>query len=73
MERPVYRLRKAFYRHPDAGAYLEQKCDKHVRSVGSMPVGEEWPSCYWPEKPRLFLAIYVGDCKLAGPAGSLAD
>ena len=45
LRRPVRRLKKALYGHPDAGTYWEQKCDAHVRSVGFVPIGPEWPSC----------------------------
>ena len=46
MQRPVCRLRKALYGHPDSGTYWEQKCDDHAKSVGVKPFGVEWPSCY---------------------------
>ena len=68
--RPVVRLVKALYGHPDAGTMWEQHCDTHVREVGFMPVGEEWPSMYF-HKERLLLVIYVDDLKLAGPAQNL--
>ena len=34
---------KALYGHPDAGTYWEQKCDAHVKAVGFVPIGLEWP------------------------------
>ena len=69
--RPVVRLVKALYGHPDAGTMWEQHCDKHVREVGFMPVGEEWPSMYFHKELKLLLVIYVDDLKLAGPAQNL--
>ena len=45
LRRPVCRLKKALYGHPDAGTYWEQTCDAHVQSVGFIPIGPEWPSC----------------------------
>ena len=45
-KRPVVRLVKALYGHPDAGTFWEQHCDESVRSMGFQPVGEEWPSVY---------------------------
>ena len=69
--RRVVRLVKALYGHPDAGTMWEQHCDKHVREVGFMPVGEEWPSMYFHKEVKLFLVIYVDDLKLAGPAQNL--
>eukprot|EP00969_Alexandrium_andersonii_P275625 12181052-Alexandrium_andersonii.AAC.1 len=72
MKRPVYRLKKALYGHPDAGTYWEQKCDRHVKSVGYAPVGEEWPSCYYHAELGLLLIIYVDDFNMAGPYFSMA-
>ena len=37
-----------------------------------MPLGPEWPSCYFHDKLKLFLVIYVDDFKLSGPKESLA-
>ena len=45
--RPVDKLLRALYGHPDSGTMWEQHCDTHVKSVGFAPVGEEWPSCYF--------------------------
>ena len=51
LRRPVRRLKKkALCGHPDAGAYWEQKCDAHVQAVGFVPIGLEWPSCYYRAK-----------------------
>ena len=72
MKRPVYRLKKAFYGHPDSGTMWEDMCDKHTRACGVKPVGPEWPSCYFHPKLRLFLVIYVDDFKLTGPTECLA-
>ena len=69
--RPVVRLVKALYGHPDAGTMWEQHCDKFVREVGFLPVGEEWPSMYFHKELKLLLVIYVDDLKLAGPAQNL--
>ena len=30
-------------------------------------MGEEWPVCYYHEKLKLMLVVYVDDFKLAGP------
>ena len=66
LRRPVRRLKKALYGHPDAGTYWEQKCDAHVRSVGFVPIGPEWPSCYYHPKLSLMLSVYVDDFKMVG-------
>ena len=71
MRRPVVRLKKALYGHPDSGTFWEKHCDMHVRKVGFLPVGEEWPSCYHHPVLKLYLVIYVDDFKLAGPTINL--
>ena len=71
--RPVVKLLRALYGHPDSGTMWEQHCDTHVKSVGFAPVGEEWHSCYFHHKLRLFLVIYVDDFKMAGPKDNLPN
>ena len=69
--RPVVRLDKALYGHPDSGTMWEKHCDTSVRELDFIPVGEEWPSMYYHPKLQLMLVIYVDDLKLAGPAENL--
>ena len=45
--RPVVRLVKALYGHPDSGTMWEQHCDRKVKELDFIPVGEEWPSMYF--------------------------
>jgi hypothetical protein len=71
MKRPVARLKKALYGHPDSGSFWEAHCNKHVRSVGFVPCGAEWPSVFRHPLLDLFLVVYVDDFKLAGPSKSL--
>ena len=71
LRHPVFRLHRALYGHPDSGTLWEKWCDKHVKSVDFVPVGPEWPSCYFHGKLKLFLVIYVDDFKLSGPEGSM--
>ena len=59
LPRPVRRLLKALYGHPDAGTYWEQKCDAHAQAVGFVPIGPEWPSCYYHPKLPLMFSIYT--------------
>ena len=65
--RPVCRLVKALYGHPDAGTMWEQHCHAAVQKVGSKPLGEEWPSLYFHPDLKLLLVIYVDDLKWQGP------
>ena len=69
--RPVVKLLRALYGHPDSGTMWEQHCDLHVKSMGFVPVGEEWPSCFVQLKLRLLLVVYVDDFKMAGPKDNL--
>ena len=70
--RPVVRLDKALYGHPDSGTMWEQHCDKKVQEIGFKPIGEEWPSMYFHDELKLLLVIYVDDLKLAGSSENLA-
>ena len=67
MKKPVVRLRKALYGHPDSGSFWEQHCDKHVRSVGFEPVGAEWPSVYTNPKLKLFSSCTSTTSSWRGP------
>ena len=69
--RPVVRLLKALYGHPDAGTMWEKHCDTQVRQLGFKPIGDEWPSMYFHEGLKLLLVIYVDDLKLAGPTENM--
>ena len=64
--RPVCRLLKARYGHPDAAARL------YIQKVGFKPLGVEWPSLYFHPDLKLLLVIYVGDLKMAGPKEHLS-
>ena len=63
---------RALYRHPDAGAFWEARCDPAAREVGFEPI-QNWPSCCFHAKGKLFpvvyvdLQVYVDDFKMAGP------
>ena len=57
---------KALYGHPDAGTCWEQKCGAHVKAVGFVPSGPEWPSCCYHPKLLLTLSFYVDDFRMAG-------
>ena len=46
-------------------------CDKHVKSVGFKPVGDEWQSCYFHPALKLYLVVYVDDFKMSGPRKTL--
>ena len=66
MRDPVCPLILALYGHPDAGAYWEAHCESHLKSVGFTPI-DEWRSCFWHQKWKMFLVVYIDNFKLAGP------
>ena len=71
--RPVVRLIKALYGHPDAGTMWEKHCDQAVKKLGFVPIGPNWPSMYYYSRLKLLLVVYVDDLKLAGPEGNLVE
>ena len=55
LRRPVCRLLKALYGHPDVGTDWEQTCDARVRAAGFVPIGPDLPTCYY--HPKLLLML----------------
>ena len=71
LRRPVCRLVRALYGHPEAGGHWERHLAKIVVQLGGVVVPNH-PSCFWFGDLRLFLIIYVDDLLLAGPTSSHA-
>ena len=70
--KPVVRLVKALYGHPDSGTFWERHCDTRLQSVGFKPIHEtSWSLCYHHKELNLFLVVYVDDFKLSGPKDNL--
>ena len=67
MNRPVVRLIKALYGHPESGAHWERHLSDIVRKLGGMVVPSH-PSCFWFPETKLLLSIYVDDLMLSGPS-----
>ena len=44
MRKPMCRLDKALYGHPESGGHWEQHCEAHVIAQGFTPI-PEWQSC----------------------------
>ena len=65
--RPMCRLNKALYGHPESGAHWEKHLESAIVSLGGEPV-ENHPSSYWFPDSKLLLTVYVDDLLLAGPA-----
>ena len=70
--RPVVRLLRALYGHPDSGSYWEEHCNAHCVSVGFVPI-PDWPSCFDYPDLDVLLVIYVDDIKVAGPKDKLPE
>ena len=77
MQKPVFRLRKALYGHPDAGTLWEDKVDAHMKKVGFIGLNPEWPSCYYHPKLEVYCVIWWSpicprcrDHIMGGPPGS---
>ena len=67
--RPVIRLLKSLYGHPEAGFHWERHLAKELKSMGGIPI-EEYPSTYvFPNYDNLALIVYVDDFVLSGPDG----
>ena len=71
-EKPVVRLIKALYGHPDSGTFWGEKCDAHCKSQGFNAI-PDWPSCYYNPDLKCLLIVYVDDFKLAGPKEVLPE
>ena len=70
MKKPVVKMMKALYGHPDAGSYWEQKADEQAKKVGFREI-EDWPSTYYHRELKLMLIIYVDDFKISGPSENI--
>ena len=71
MHKPVCRLVKALYGHPEAGAHWERHLEKIVCEMGGARVPSH-PSLFFFKETRMLLTIYVDDLLLAGPEGEHA-
>jgi hypothetical protein len=69
-DRPVCKLLRALYGHPDSGTMWDKHCHKRLLNNGFVPI-TSWPSCYFNSSLSLMLTVYVDDFKLAGPKENL--
>ena len=68
MRKPVVRLVKALYGHPEAGGHWERHLEAIIKQMGGVPI-KNHPSCFWfPEPLKLLMIVYVDDLLLSGPA-----
>ena len=65
-KRPVIRLLRSLYGHPEAGAHWERKLEQELLDMGAVRV-PEYPSTYtFPSYGHLALVVYVDDFLLSG-------
>ena len=64
--RPVIRLLRSLYGHPEAGAHWERKLEQELVNMGATKI-PEFPSTYvFPSYGHLALVVYVDDFVLSG-------
>jgi hypothetical protein len=69
-KRPMVRLIKSLYGHPESGAHWERHLeDIIVKEFKGEPV-DGHPSSYWIKGSKLLLTVYVDDLLLSGPEGA---
>ena len=66
MKRPMCRLVKALYGHPESGAHWEAPLPDAVKALGGTAIWN-FPSNFWFPKDRLSLTVYGDDLLLSGP------
>ena len=64
--RPMCRLKKSLYGHPESGGHWERHLTEAVLKVGGKPV-QNHPSSFWFPESQLLLSVYVDDLLLSGP------
>eukprot|EP00973_Karenia_brevis_P054546 7580146-Karenia_brevis.AAC.1 len=67
LDRPVCRLVKALYGHPESGTHWEKHLTEAIERCGGAPVGNH-PSSFWFPNTKLLLSVYVDDLLLSGPS-----
>ena len=65
-KRPVIRLLRSLYGHPEAGAHWERKLEQELLDMGAVRVPEYPSTCMFPSYGHLALVVYVGDFLLSG-------
>ena len=65
-DRPMCRLNKALYGHPESGAHWEAHLTAAIRKCGGCPIPGH-PSCFMFEESKQLLTVYVDDLLMAGP------
>ena len=72
IDRPVYKLTRALYGHPDSGWFFGRHCEAHTFQCGFIKI-PKCQSCDWHPKLRTFLFVYADDFKMSGPEEGVAE
>jgi hypothetical protein len=70
-QRPVCKLLKALYGHPESGAHWEKHLEAAIRKIGGHPVKEHSSTFLFPEEKQM-LTVYVDDLLMSGPVETQA-
>ena len=65
--KPMCRLYKSLYGHPESGGHWENHLKERILKIGGEPV-QNHPSTFWFPESRLLLSVYVDDLLLSGPS-----
>ena len=69
LKKPMCRLKKSLYGHPESGGHWEKHLTKALVAMGAETI-KDHPSSFWFAEQRLFLSVYVDDLLLSGPEGA---
>ena len=70
--KPMCRLDKALYGHPESGGHWEKHLEEAIFAIGGLAVPNH-KSSYWIGELKLMLTVYVDDLLLSGPVGAHAE
>ena len=71
MKRPMVRLCRALYGHPEAAGLWERHLTQAVEQCGGEELKAEHPSSFWIKDLGLLLTAYVDDLLLSGPTQNI--
>ena len=72
-KKPIVRLIKSLYGHPESGAHWEKHLEDILRKEFDARPVDGHPSSYFMTDTRLMLTVYVDDLVLSGPADKHED
>ena len=67
-KRPLVRLKRSLYGHPEAGSHWEIHLSRELKSMGGVASAEFSSVFHFPDYQNLCLVVYVDDFILSGPS-----